>query len=311
MGLVTARLLENLNKQWERVEQHLRVSFEFFPPNTPEMADTLWQSVVKLARFQPKFVSVTYGANRSARDRTHQVIERLVHETELTPVPHLTCIDTTREEIADIVQRYKKLGVKHIVALRGDLPEGAAHTGGDFRYASELVQFLREQGIEEISVAAYPEVHPEARSARDDLDNLKRKVDAGATQIITQFFFDNCAFLRFRDRCQNAGIRLPITPGILPVTNYRQVQRFAGMCGARVPTWMAHLYDGLDDDAETRRLIGASLVLEQVKLLIAEGVDDFHFYTLNRAELTYAICHALRLTAPRLETAERRVPVSA
>ncbi|QGX41558.1 methylenetetrahydrofolate reductase [Permianibacter aggregans] len=295
MGLTAARLLETLNRQWEKVEDRLNVSFEFFPPNSPEMADTLWQSVVKLAKFKPQFVSVTYGANRSTRDRTHAVIERLVQETDLTPVPHLTCIDASREEIADIVSRYRQLGVNHIVALRGDLPASATQTGGDFQYASDLVAFLRQQGVEKISVAAYPEVHPEARSARHDLDNLKRKVDAGATDIITQFFFDNCAFLRFRDRCRSAGIELPITPGILPVSNYRQVERFASGCGTRVPSWMGHLYEGLDDDPETRRLIGASLALEQVKLLINEGVADFHFYTLNRAELSYAICHALRL----------------
>lgn len=310
MGLVAARLLENLNRQWEKVEDKLNVSFEFFPPNSAEMADTLWQSVVKLAKFKPQFVSVTYGANRSTRDRTHEVIERLVRETDLTPVPHLTCIDANRDEIADIVSRYQQLGVNHLVALRGDLPEGACGTGGDFQYASDLVAFLRDCGVEKLTVAAYPEVHPEARSARHDLDNLKRKVDAGATDIITQFFFDNCAFLRFRDRCHSAGITLPITPGILPVSNFRQVQRFAAGCGTRVPSWMGHLYEGLDDDPETRRLIGASLALEQVKLLINEGVSDFHFYTLNRAELSYAICHALRLVGlPNQQSARRLASV--
>ncbi|NQD37794.1 methylenetetrahydrofolate reductase [Permianibacter sp. IMCC34836] len=308
MALHAARLLENLNRQWEQVEEHLQVSFEFFPPNTPEMADTLWQSVLKLQRFKPKFVSVTYGANASTRDRTHAVIERLKTETELTPVPHLTCIDTKREEIAEIVARYRQLGVNRIVALRGDLPAGHTSTGGDFRYAVDLVKYLRELGVEQLSVAAYPEVHPEARSARADLDNLKAKVDAGASHIITQFFFDNCAFLRFRDRCHSAGINVPITPGILPVANFRQLERFAGGCGTSIPSWLARLYEGLDDDPDTRKLIGASVALEQVKLLIGEGIQDFHFYTLNRAELTYAVCHALGLGGHRLPQPKSPLP---
>lgn len=295
MGLAAARLIETLNRQWESCEDKLNVSFEFFPPNSPEMADTLWNSVVKLARFSPSFVSVTYGAAASTRDRTHAVIERLVKETDLNPVPHLTCINANKEEIAEIVSRYQALGIDHIVALRGDLLPEAKDTGGDFFYANDLVSFLRERGIQNISVAAYPETHPEARSARHDLDNLKRKVDAGANHIITQFFYDNCAFLRFRDKCLTAGIDVPITPGILPISNYRQVERFASGCGTKVPNWMAKLFEGLEDDVETRRLIGASLALEQVKLLINEGIDDLHIYTLNRAELTNAICHALGL----------------
>ena len=255
-------------------------------------------------------MSVTYGAAASTRDRTHAVIERLVKETDLNPVPHLTCINASKEEIAEIVSRYQSLGINHIVALRGDLLPDAKDTGGDFRYANDLVSFLRERGIQHISVAAYPETHPEARSARQDLDSLKRKVDAGATHIITQFFYDNCAFLRFRDKCFNAGIDVPITPGILPVSNYRQVERFAGGCGTKVPTWMGKLFEGLEDDAETRRLIGASLALEQVKLLINEGIADLHIYTLNRAELTNAICHALGLGSKRgnsHQDVERRV----
>ncbi len=297
MALHAARLLENLNRQWEQVEGDLQVSFEFFPPNTPEMADTLWQSVLRLSRFKPQFVSVTYGANASTRDRTHAVIERLKTETTLTPVPHLTCIDARRDEIAEIVHRYQKLGVNHIVALRGDLPAGQQHPGGDFEHAVDLVRFLRELGIDGISVAAYPEVHPEARSARADLDCLKAKVDAGASHILTQFFFDNCAFLRFRDRCEAAGINVPITPGLLPIGNFRQVERFAAGCGTSIPSWLARLYDGLDDDPDTRKLIGASVALEQVKLLVREGIRDFHFYTLNRAELTYAVCHSLGLAS--------------
>lgn len=295
MGLAAARLIETMNRQWERLDGQLQVSFEFFPPNTPEMEQTLWASVVKLAKFQPKYVSVTYGANASTRDRTHAVIERLRRDTDLVPVPHLTCIDATPDEIAEIVQRYRALGVNRIVALRGDLPAGYTQASEHFRYAVDLVRFLKEQGVQDITVAAYPEVHPEALSARADLDALKAKVDAGANGIITQFFFDNMAFLRFRDKCQAAGINVPITPGILPVSNFRQVQRFAAACGARIPPWMARLFEGLDDDTDTRKLIGASMVLEQVKLLAREGVSDFHIYTLNRADLTYAICHALGL----------------
>ena len=297
MSLHAARVLENLNRQWQQLENDLQVSFEFFPPNTPEMADTLWQSVLKLARFKPQFVSVTYGANASTRDRTHAVIERLKTETALTPVPHLTCIDARRDEIAEIVRRYRKLGVNHIVALRGDLPTGQSHPGGDFAYAIDLVRYLRVLGIDGISVAAYPEGHPEARSARADLDHLKAKVDAGASHILTQFFFDNVAFLRFRDRCVAAGIHVPITPGILPIGNFRQVERFAKGCGTSIPDWLGRLYDGLDDDPDTRKLIGASVALEQVKLLVKEGFRDFHFYTLNRAELTYAVCHSLGLAS--------------
>lgn len=305
MGLAAARLIERLNRQWEEVEGRLNVSFEFFPPNTPEMEATLWQSVQRLARFKPAFVSVTYGANASTRDRTHDVIERLVKETDLTPVPHLTCISSTREEVAQIVDRYVALGINHIVALRGDKPANYAAPQNGFHYAVDLVHFLKARGVNEITVAAYPEIHPDAKSARADLDNLKAKVDAGATRIITQFCFDNCAFLRFRDKCVGAGINLPITPGILPVTNFKQVQRFAAGCGTKIPSWFERVFDGLDDEPETRRLIGCNFAFEQVKLLAREGFDDFHFYTLNRAELTFAICHALGLAtaAPKLQYA--------
>ena len=295
MGLAAARLIERLNRQWEEVEGRLNVSFEFFPPNTADMEATLWQSVKRLARFQPAFVSVTYGAAASTRDRTHAVIERLVRETDLTPVPHLTCISSTRDEIAQIIERYQALGIQHIVALRGDKPTDYQVPADGFNYAVDLVHFLKLRGVKDISVAAYPEVHPEAKSARADLDNLKAKVEAGATRIITQFCFDNCAFLRFRDKCQSAGIDLPITPGILPVTNFKQVQRFASGCGTKIPSWFEKVFDGLEEEPETRRLIGCNFAFEQVKLLAREGVDDFHFYTLNRAELTFAICHALGL----------------
>lgn len=295
MGLAAARLLERMNRQWEDLGDHLSVSFEFFPPNSPEMELTLWQSIQKLQRFRPRYVSVTYGANQSTRERTHTVIARLVAETDLIPAPHLTCIDATREELEAIIDRYKALGIQHIVALRGDRPNDYQSVPGGLHYAAELVRLLRDRNIPEVSVAAYPEVHPEARSARADLLNLKAKVEAGATQILTQFCFDNCAILRFRDKCAVAGISLPITPGILPVTNFRQVEKFSEACGTRIPGWMGKLYEGLEDDPDTRKLIGSSLALEQVKLLAREGISDFHFYTLNRADLSYAICHALGL----------------
>lgn len=296
MGLAAARMLEHLNRQWETVEGRLNISFEFFPPNSAEMEQTLWQSVQRLRGFAPKYVSVTYGANRSTRDRTHGVIERLVRETELNAVPHLTCIDTTKTEVDAIVARYKMLGISHIVALRGDQPEGYQTPVDGFVYAVDLVRHLKTLGLKDISVAAYPQVHPEARSARADLYHLKEKIDAGANHILAQFCFDNCAFLRFRDRCAAAGINVPVTPGILPVSNFRQVQKFARGCGTSIPSWMSRLFEGLDDEPDTRKLIGSSLALEQVKLLAREGFEDFHLYTLNRAELSFAICHALGLS---------------
>lgn len=274
----------------------LRVSFEFFPPKTPKMEENLWNSVTRLAPLGPRFVSVTYGAGGSTRERTHATVARLRRETALEPAAHLTCVAATREEIAQVAQQYWQAGIRHIVALRGDPPDGATtyvpHPGG-YAYAADLVAGLRKVGDFEISVAAYPETHPEATSASADLDNLKRKVDAGATRAITQYFFDTDVFLRFRDRASAAGIALPIVPGILPVTNFGQVVRFSGACGASVPRWLADLFEGLDEDPETRRLIAATVAGEQCRALQANGVDEFHFYTLNRAELTFAICHML------------------
>ena len=272
------------------------VSFEFFPPGDATVEATLWNSVERLAPLAPKFVSVTYGADGSTRTRTHQLVTRIQRETPLTGAPHLTCVGASRGEILDIARKYWDQGIRHIVALRGDPPKGATgyepHPDG-FAYASDLVAGLKTVADFEISVAAYPEVHPEAPSAQFDLENLKRKLDAGASRAITQFFYDIEAFLRFRDRCASAGIRTPIVPGILPITRFPQVLRMAGRCGARIPQWLEERFHGLDEDPETRRLIAASVAIEQVHTLERYGVRDFHFYTLNRAELTYAICHAL------------------
>jgi methylenetetrahydrofolate reductase (NADPH) len=281
--------------------QPVAVSFEFFPPGDEEMERTLWASIQRLAPLAPRFVSVTYGADGSTRERTHKTVTRILRETSLTPAPHLTCIGAPRGEILDIARAYWDAGVRHIVALRGDAPAGQAtyvpHPQG-FAYAADLVSGLKSVGDFDISVAAYPEVHPEAPNAKFDLDNLRAKIDAGANRAITQFFFDTDAYLRFRDQCAAAGIRAEIVPGILPITRLPQMLRFARRCGASVPESLQHRFDGLDDDPETRRLIAASFAIEQVHRLQEHGVQEFHFYTLNRAELTYAICHALGVRAP-------------
>ena len=262
------------------------------------MEATLWASIERLAPLEPRFVSVTYGADGSTRERTHDVVTRIQRDTRLTGAPHLTCVGARRGEILDIARGYWEQGIRHLVALRGDLPPGHAlgQLGREgFSCAAELVAGLVKIAPFDISVAAYPEVHPEAVSAQADLDNLKRKIDAGATRAITQFFYDTATFLRFRDRCAAAGIAAPIVPGILPITRFPQVLRFAARCGASIPAWLHERISGLDDDAETRRLIAASVAIEQVHSLAAHGVAEFHFYTLNRAELTFAICHALGL----------------
>ena len=280
----------------EKNETSTRVTFEFFPPNTEKMEKTLWQSIKHLSALQPRFVSVTYGADGSTRERTHAAVARIRKETKLTAAPHLTCIGASRGEIDDIARQYWDLGIRHLVALRGDPPkdasEYAAHPDG-YQYASDLVEGLMRVGDFDVSVAAYPEVHPEAESPLADLDNLKRKLDAGATRAITQFFFDVDVYLRFRDLCAAAGIESTIVPGILPITRFPQLTRFAEQCGATVPEWLQHRFDGLDDDPDTRKLIAASVAIEQVQQLQKEGIDEFHFYTLNRSELTFAICHAL------------------
>ena len=277
-------------------EDGVEVSFEFFPPHTEKAQEALWTSIQRLEPLSPRFVSVTYGADGSTRERTHDVVERVVKETDLTTAPHLTCIDASRGEIDDIAREYWEMGVRHIVALRGDPPQdvGAYRPRDDgYAYAADLVEGLRKVADFDISVAAYPEIHPEAPNPQFDLDNLKRKLDAGASRAITQFFFDTDVYLRFRDQCATAGIESSIVPGILPITRLPQLTKFAERCGASVPGWLVERFDGLDDDPETYRLIAANVAIEQVRTLQAESVNEFHFYTLNRAELTYAICHAL------------------
>lgn len=264
------------------------------------MEATLWNSIDRLSTLAPRFVSVTYGADGSTRERTHAAVARVLKETSLTPAPHLTCIGASRGEINEIAREYWDMGIRHIVALRGDAPKegGTCSPSADgYAYASDLVGGLRQVADFDISVAAYPEVHPDAASADVDLDNLKRKLDAGATRAISQFFFGTEVFLRFRDRCAAAGIESSIIPGILPITRFPQLERFATMCGTSLPDWLRDRFAGLDDDAETRQMIAASVAIEQVRALQKEGIDEFHFYTLNRAELTYAICHALGVRA--------------
>ncbi|HGT6951327.1 TPA: methylenetetrahydrofolate reductase [Escherichia coli] len=290
MSFFHASQRDALNQSLAEVQGQINVSFEFFPPRTSEMEQTLWNSIDRLSSLKPKFVSVTYGANSGERDRTHSIIKGIKDRTGLEAAPHLTCIDATPAELRIIARDYWNNGIRHIVALRGDLPPGS---GKPEMYASDLVTLLKEVADFDISVAAYPEVHPEAKSAQADLLNLRRKVDAGSNRAITQFFFDVESYLRFRDRCVSAGIDVEIIPGILPVSNFKQAKKFADMTNVRIPAWMAQMFDGLDDDAETRKLVGANIAMDMVKILSREGVKDFHFYTLNRAEMSYAICHTL------------------
>ncbi len=260
------------------------------------MQEKLWTAIERLAPLQPNFVSVTYGAGGSTRERTHDTLVRIQQETNLVTAAHLTCVGASRGEVDDVARRYWDAGVKHIVALRGDPPGGMIgykpHPDG-YDYASDLVMGLKNVADFEISVAAYPETHVEATSAEIDLDNLKRKIDAGATRAITQLFFDPDVYFRFLDRAAAAGITVPIVPGLMPVTHFTQNANFAKRCGTSVPVWMNDLFAGLDDDPGTRELVSASLAVEQVKRLVAGGVSAFHFYTLNRADLSYAICHVL------------------
>ena len=279
-----------LNQSLSETSREINVSFEFFPPANAEMEQRLWHSILRLAPLNPNFVSVTYGALSGVRDRTHNVIEKIQQQTQLTAAPHLTLIDAEDAELREIAKQYWDSGIEHIVALRGDIPAGHANPQ---RYASDLVGLLRSVADFDISVAAYPEVHPDAMNAQADLVNLKRKVEAGASRAITQFFFDIETYLRFRDRCAAAGIEVEIVPGILPVTNFKQLQKFAGATNVSIPEWLHRQFEGLDNDAETRQLVGANIAIDMVKVLAKEGVKDFHFYTLNRPELTYAICHTL------------------
>ncbi|GGF76630.1 methylenetetrahydrofolate reductase [Azorhizobium oxalatiphilum] len=278
------------------------VSFEFFPPKTEEMERTLWASIGRLAPLNPRFVSVTYGAGGSTRERTHATVARIVKETTLAPAAHLTCVAATKAEIDEVVRSYADAGVKHIVALRGDPTTGVGtayepHPGG-YAYAADLVAGIKKLGDFEVSVSAYPEKHPESPGLDADIDVLKGKVEAGASRAISQFFFDNDVYFRYLDKVHARGIDIPIVPGILPVTNFKQAAKFAAATGASVPDWLAARFEGLDDDPETRKLIAAAVAAEQVMDLVDRGVTDIHFYTLNRADLVYAVCHLLGLRAP-------------
>jgi methylenetetrahydrofolate reductase (NADPH) len=275
----------------------LKVSFEFFPPKTDEMETTLWESIERLAPLNPSFVSVTYGAGGSTRERTHATVTRIIKETTLKPAAHLTCVAATKDQVDDVIRDYWAAGVRHIVALRGDPAGGIgtayeSHPGG-YEGSPELIAGIRALGDFEVSVSAYPEKHPESGSIDTDIAMLKRKVDAGATRAITQFFFDNDVYLRYLDRARDAGITIPIVPGIVPVQNFKQTAGFAARTGASVPDWLARRFEGLENDPATRKLIAAAVAAEQVLDLVDRGITEFHFYTMNRADLVYAICHLL------------------
>lgn len=277
----------------------IEVSFEFFPPKTPKMEEALWSAIRRLEPMRPEFVSVTYGAGGSTRERTHATVSRIVRETMVVPAAHLTCVNATREEVDAVARAYWQAGVRHVVALRGDPPAGPGtryepHPNG-YANAAELVAGLRKLAKFEISVAAYPEKHPESVSVDADIDNLKAKIEAGATRAITQFFFDNTQYLRFLDRVRAKGVNVPIVPGIVPIHNFKQVAGFAARTGASMPDWMARRFDGLDEDPATTTLVAAAVAAEQVLDLVDQGIHHFHFYTLNRADLVYAICHLLGL----------------
>jgi methylenetetrahydrofolate reductase (NADPH) len=281
-------------------DRRIRVSFEFFPPKTEEMEATLWESITRLAPLRPNFVSVTYGAGGSTRERTHATVKRILGETALTPAAHLTCVAATKPEIDEVIRGYHAAGVRHIVALRGDPIGGvgdkyAPHPGG-YKNGADLVGGIRRLAPDiDVSVSAYPEKHPDSPTVAADIDMLKAKVDAGASRAMTQFFFENDQYFRYLDRVRAAGINVPIVPGILPVQNFKQTKNFAARTGASVPDWLAERFDGLDDDAATRKLIAAAVAAEQVLDLVDRGVTDFHFYTMNRADLVYAVCHLLGL----------------
>ena len=286
----------------------LRVSFEFFPPNTAEMEHSLWESISRLAPLQPNFVSVTYGAGGSTRERTHATVKRILAETDLTPAAHLTCVAATRADVDAVIEAYARAGVRHIVALRGDPIGGvgqryAPHPGGYSNAAALVAGIKRIAGLE-VSVSAYPEKHPDSATVAADIDMLKAKVDAGASRAITQFFFENSLYFRYLDRVRAAGIAIPIVPGLLPVQNFQQTRNFAARAGASVPAWLADRFDGLEHDPATRKLIAAAVAAEQVIDLVDQGVRDFHFYTMNRADLVYAICHLLGLRAKRADASD-------
>ncbi|GGD20889.1 methylenetetrahydrofolate reductase [NAD(P)H] [Aureimonas glaciei] len=277
----------------------ISVSFEFFPPKSDKMEESLWAAVTRLAPLSPSFVSVTYGAGGSTRERTHHTVKRLLNETNLAPAAHLTCVDATKAEVDEVIRQYRDTGVKHFVALRGDSQAGVGGhyepTPGGYRNGAELVEGLKRIDDFEISVSAYPEKHPESPDFATDIDLLKRKVDNGATRAITQFFFDNDVFERYVERVRRAGIYIPIVPGIVPIHDFVKVARFSAATGATIPAWLAERFEGLEEDPQTRSHVAAAVCAEQVLDLVQRGLSDFHFYTMNRADLVYSICHILGL----------------
>ncbi|MCW2274616.1 methylenetetrahydrofolate reductase [NAD(P)H] [Rhodoblastus acidophilus] len=289
------------NRPSRKRHKPCQVSFEFFPPKTDDMEANLWEAIGRLAPLKPKFVSVTYGAGGSTRERTHATVARIVRETNIAPAAHLTCVGATREEVDEVARAYWEAGVRHIVALRGD-PQGGlggeyTPTPGGYAHSTDLVAGLKRLHDFEITVSAYCEKHPESASYDQDLDVLKRKIDAGATRAITQFFFDNDIYFRFLEKARKAGIDIPIVPGVTAVQNFKQTANFAKKAGASVPDWLAERFEGLDDDPATRRLIAAAVAAEQVFDLLDRGVEQFHFYTMNRADLVFAVCHLLGVRA--------------
>ncbi|MDJ0931466.1 methylenetetrahydrofolate reductase [NAD(P)H] [Breoghania sp.] len=304
-------MIEHANERQARLtgENDIAVSFEFFPPQNEKMEEALWQSITKLAPISPRFVSVTYGASGSTRERTHNTVARILKETSLQPAAHLTCVDASRDEVNEVIRSYWNVGVRNIVALRGD-PVGGIGTAYEphpdgYVNAVDLVGGIRKIADFDISVAAYPERHPESADWGVELDNLKRKVDAGAARSITQFFFDNDLFESYLERVWAAGINIPILPGIVPIHSFKQIASFSEKTGTSVPDWLAHRFEGLDEDPETRKLVAATVAAEQVMDLVDRGITDFHFYTMNKADLVFAICHilGLRPTTPEQEAA--------
>ncbi len=277
------------------------ISFEFFPPKSEAAGEKLWQSIGRLAPLQPDFVSVTYGAGGSTRDRTHACVKRIIDETDLKPAAHLTCVAASKAEVDSVVDDYAAAGVRHVVALRGDMPDMGAFQAHADGYAGsvELVEALAKRGGFDITVSAYPEKHPESGSLDADIDLLKAKIDAGATRAITQFVFDTAAHLRFRDKLAAAGVTIPVIAGIMPTTNFVGAKRMAAACGATMPQWLDDAYAGLEEDADTRKHIAASVAVDQCRELIEEGFGHLHFYTLNQADLTFAVCRILKLGAAR------------